>query len=243
MRQSPAVCGFQPLLAANPPVITAAQPVYTESYDSGAPGWRMSHEGVYAGFSRRDWIWTDTAPEGGSGGAIYAISVQSGACDPPDDQSGVLYADSPPIQIPDQETGLLLVLDHYVATEATSEAAIDGGNLWIIRGDGEATLIDTADFVFNPYNRTLETAVNGNTNPLAGQPAFSGTDGGSVEGSWGQSQIKLTGLVNAGETIRIRFAFGVNGCDGVDGWYIDRVQLLAVPSARRAGRRVTSGTP
>jgi Zn-dependent metalloprotease len=243
MRQSPAICGFQPLLAANSPAIVSAQPVYSEGFDFGAQGWSMSHIGVYGGFTHRDWIWTNNVPEGGSGGAIYAVSVHTGACNPPNDQSGVLYADSPPIEIPDQATGLLLVFDHYVATEATSEAAIDGGNIWIIRDDGEMDLVDTTTFVFNPYNRTLETADNGNTNPLAGQPAFSGTDDGSIEGSWGQSQVKLTGLVDAGETIRIRFAFGVNGCEGVDGWYIDNMRLLSVPSTRRAGRRVTSATP
>jgi Zn-dependent metalloprotease len=243
MRRSPAVCGFQPLLSANPPAIVSAQPIFSESFNNGAPGWSMSHEGVYAGFSRRDWIWTDNVPEGGSGGAIYAVSVHSGACNPPNDQSGVLYADSPPIEIPGPATGLLLLLDHYVATEATSEAAIDGGNLWIIRSSGQVDLIDTAAFIFNPYNRNLETTDNGNTNPLAGQPAFSGTDGGSNEGSWGQSQIKLTGLVDAGETIRIRFAFGVNGCEGVDGWYIDNIRLLTLPSTRRGGRRVLSTTP
>jgi Zn-dependent metalloprotease len=243
MRQSPAVCGFQPLLAADPPTIVSAQPVFSESFDNGAQGWSMSYVGVYGGFSRRDWIWTDNLPEGSSGGAIYAVSVHTGACNPPNDQSGVLYADSPPIEIPDHDTGLLLVFDHYVATEASSEAAIDGGNLWIDSGDGQMTLIDSAAFVFNPYNRNLETADNGNTNPLAGQPAFSGTNDGSVEGSWGQSQVKLTGLVDAGETIRIRFAFGVNGCNGVDGWYIDNVSLLAVPSTRRAGRRVVSASP
>jgi hypothetical protein len=68
------------------------------------------------------------------------------------------------------------------------------------------------------------------TNPLAGQPAFSGTDGGSLFGSWGQSQINLTALgvgVKPGDTIRLRYDFGMDGCSGNDGWYVDDVKVGA----------------
>ena len=53
---------------------------------------------------------------------------------------------------------------------------MDGGNVWI-SVDGRAySLIPASAFLFNPYNQTLVTAAAGNTNPLAGQPAFTGTD-------------------------------------------------------------------
>ncbi|HET7145206.1 MAG TPA: hypothetical protein VFI68_14400, partial [Anaerolineales bacterium] len=68
----------------------------------------------------------------------------------------------------------------------------------------------------------------GNTNPLAGQAAFTGTDGGSVGGSWGQSQINLVAFgVVPGDTIRLRYDFGMDGCTGIDGWYVDDVKVSA----------------
>ena len=74
---------------------------------------------------------------------------------------------------------------------------------------------------------TLTAASGGNTNPLAGQEAFSGTDGGAVSGSWGQSQIDL-GYLNLapGDSVRLRFDFGNDGCAGVDGWYVDDLRVF-----------------
>jgi hypothetical protein len=33
--------------------------------------------------------------------------------------------------------------------------------------------------------------------------------------------------VNPGDTIRLRFDFGIDGCAGVDGWYVDDVKVRA----------------
>ena len=44
----------------------------------------------------------------------------------------------------------------------------------------------------------------------------------------GQSQINLTLLgVKPGDNIRLRYDFGMNGCIGVDGWYVDNVKISA----------------
>jgi hypothetical protein len=62
---------------------------------------------------------------------------------------------------------------------------------------------------------------------MGGQPAFTGTDGGTVFGSWGVSQVNLAKMgVGKGDTIRLRFDFGRDGCNGVDGWYVDNVKVL-----------------
>jgi hypothetical protein len=117
-----------------------------------------------------------------------------------------------------------LAFDHYVATEA----GWDGGNLKISINGGPFTVMPASAYTFNPYNTTLNTAAAGNTNPLAGQPGFSGTDGGSLFGSWGQSQIDLTLLgVAPGDTIRLRYDMGIDGCTGLDGWYVDDVHTYA----------------
>jgi len=43
-------------------------------------------------------------------------------------------------------------------------------------------------FTYNNYNFLLVSSANRNTNPMAGQPSWTGTDGGSVNGSWGRSE-------------------------------------------------------
>jgi len=47
-----------------------------------------------------------------------------------------------------------------------------------------------------------------------------------VTGSWGQSQIDLTRLgVIPGDTVRLRYDMGIDGCTGIDGWYVDDVHV------------------
>ena len=100
--------------------------------------------------------------------------------------------------------------------------------MWISVNGGAYTQIPASAFVFNTYTGALLTAAAGNTNPMAGQQAWSGTDGGQVTGSWGQSQADL-GLVGvkAGDTFRLRFDFGMDGCGAIDGWYVDDVTVSA----------------
>jgi hypothetical protein len=62
---------------------------------------------------------------------------------------------------------------------------------------------------------------------MEGEAAWSGTNGGEVFGSWGQTQIRLKKAgVGAGDKFKIRFDFGRDGCNGVDGWYVDNVKVV-----------------
>jgi hypothetical protein len=107
------------------------------------------------------------------------------------------------------------------------ERGYDGGNVKLSVNGGPFELVPASAFVFNGYNAQLLTATE-STNPLAGQFAFSGTDGGQATGSWGLSQVDLTRIgVNPGDTIRLRFDSGIDGCTGVDGWYVDNVRIEA----------------
>jgi hypothetical protein len=63
-----------------------------------------------------------------------------------------------------------LTFDHWVATEC----GFDGGNVKISVNGGAWQLVKAADFIYNPYNTTLATVAQGNTNPLAGQPGLLG---------------------------------------------------------------------
>jgi len=244
MRSSPLLCIFQPLLASDPPKPRASRVVWSETFDGGHdPSWQVSNQGVYTEYVPRNWEWTDEVPEGGDGGAFFAIdSPIIGDCNPgSNDQSGVMLLESPAINLPDDLARPILLFDHYVATEPSW----DGGNLKVSVNGGPYVLVPTEAFFFNPYNDRIIgfSGENENANPLAGEPAFTGMDEGRLVGSWGQSQVHLGALSPAarpGDTIRIRFDFGVDGCNGNDGWYVDNIQIVAVgATTSRASRRLS----
>ena len=154
------------------------------------------------------------------------MNFPGGTCAPGGDESGVLHADSPAITLPAGAANPRLTFDHWVGTEG----GWDGGNVKISVNGGAWQPIAPADITYNSYNAALFTAAQGNTNPLAGQPAFTGTDGGSVEGSWGRSHVNLAPYALPGDTVRLRFDFGQDGCTGFFGWYVDDVQIYTCTS-------------
>jgi Zn-dependent metalloprotease len=241
MRADPWRCGFEPLLAPNPPQIRAQRVIYSETFDTDpGPAWTFSNEGVYDEYSPRDWRWTTNLPANMDGGAFFAIDSRFiGNCTAGEnDQSGVMYLESPQITLPGTTNRPILLFDHYVATEP----GWDGGNFKISVNGGAYRLVDEAAYLFNPYNTTIvsSTPAGTNTNPLAGQPGFSGIDAGELGGSWGQSQIDLSHFAGAGDTVQLRFDFGVDGCNGNDGWYIAELEIVEPGSAgvRRGSRRL-----
>jgi Zn-dependent metalloprotease len=232
LRTDPAAqCNFQPLLQQNPPPLctnTKNPPTfYHENFEDGLAGWTLTNQGVYSGWPGLDWTQASTLPGGRNGSAAFAPDPVIGSCDAgAGDVSGVMFMESPPIHLPNSQTHgpFFVTFEHYVATEA----GWDGGNLKISINGGPYQIVPSSAYKFNPYNTTLQTAAAGNTNPLAGQPAFSGTDGGQVTGTWGQSQVNLTMLgVQRGNTIRLRYDFGMDGCNGLDGWYVDDIKVRA----------------
>ena len=236
MRNPQVQCDFQVLLESDSPPIWVDQVVYSETFDAN-PGqsWERSNQGVNDGYQSRDWKWRNQLPGNGLGGAFFAIdSPTLGDCNVQgDDQSGVMHLSSPVITLPAYSNGIVLVFDHYVATEAE----LDGGNLKLSVNGGPFRLVEAAAFMFNRYNNTIR---DWNTsNPLAGEPGFTGKDEGQVLGTWGQSQVDLGGLAAPGDTIRIRFDFGTNRCRGDDGWYVDNLKILATADpVHSAGRRI-----
>ncbi len=227
-RSAPAQCSFQPLLAKTPPAAcdagTSATALLSDNFDGGKRGgakWLVTHAGT-ADFSKRDWGVVNGLPGGRPGYAIFAVDYKGGTCAPGGDESGVIRLESPEITVT-AATATRLSFDHWVATET----GYDGGNVKISVNGGAYVLLKAADFIYNPYNTTLTTAAGGNTNPLAGQAAFSGTDGGSVTGSWGRSIVNLAPYAVPGDKVKIRFEMGTDGCGGTFGWYVDDVQVYS----------------
>lgn len=222
-----AQCNFTYLLAKNPPALCSdlgLTPVsmFSDDFEAGLGNWTLSNQGVYSGWPGLDWSQASGLPGGRSGSAAYGADPISGNCDGgAGDISGAMFMESPAILVT-TGTGTRLAFDHYVSTET----GWDGGNLKISINGGPYTVVPSSAYTYNPYNTTLQSAAAGNTNPLAGQSAFSGTDGGSLSGSWGQSQVNLSSLgVVPGDTIRLRYNMGMDGCNGNDGWYVDDVNV------------------
>jgi cysteine-rich repeat protein len=120
-------------------------------------------------------------------------------------------------------SNLRLTFDHWLATER----GLDGGNLKYNVNGGAFSLVPAPAFRFNPYNAVLDPTANGSDDPLAGEAAFTGSDEGAVDGSWGPSQLALGALAPAGATVRFRFELGLDGCGGLIGWYVDDVAAVA----------------
>ncbi len=229
---APTQCNFQPLLNPNAPALCAGGAVnniWNEPFTSGIGAWTLSHNFLY--IAPIDWTAaTLNPPSPGSGGqSAFAIDPNAGNCSgAAGDYSGVMEMTSPVITLPADITTARLAFYHWIS----SEAGWDGGNVKISINGGAFTLIPQAAYTFNIPNRNLQTAGAGNTNPLAGQRAFSGSNGGSVNGSWGQSQIDLAAAGAApGNTVRLRYDFGMDGCGGLFGWYVDDVNVYACEGA------------
>jgi hypothetical protein len=221
----------------NPPALcgagTTTRAVFSEDFEDGLNGWDTASEVVFRGASGSPWVEDSTLPKARAGSAAYGPAPDQGQCDgTAEDFSSRDSIISPVINIPrGGAAARKLSFDHYVATEL----GFDGGNVKY-RAGGQWRVIPAAAYTFNAPDQ-LETAAGGNTNPMAGEPGFTGTDGGEVTGTWGTSQVDLSALgVGGGDRLRLRFDIGRDGCGGIDGWYVDDVKVtVCTAGARTAG--------
>ncbi|MCG2794254.1 MAG: M4 family metallopeptidase [Weeksellaceae bacterium] len=225
LRSSPATqCNYIPILQAVPDLCTGAtsNPLFKETWENGLGNWTVSNiPSKPSTWEARDWMIKSNLPKGRTGKAIFGIDPINGDC-ASNLQNGILRLESPQINIPTFTGGKYeMAFNHYVATESTW----DGGNIKYSLNGGAWTLVPLVAFTQNGYNKTLD-GTSSNDNPLKGQSAFTGTDGGSLSGSWGQSVIDLSKIgVASGSNIKFRFEMGTDGCNGVEGWYLDEIYI------------------
>ena len=250
LRVPPEQCNFQPMLEQGKVDCGEGfetSTTWSEDFEDGLAGWTQDHEfGDYGGVGFPDlggavhhpWVTTEELPPNtplpGSAGThppstvAYGADPTTGSCagDAEDESSrdGLI---SPSIEVPDGFRPRLS-FDHHMASEAT----YDGGNVRVKINDGEFVEVPADAWIFNAPAGHLATGEEGNSNPLAGQTAFTGTDGGEPTGSWGTSVISIDRLgAQAGDDVQFRFDFGRDGCNGVNGWYLDdlRVSICEEP--------------
>lgn len=236
--RTPPNCGFEPLLKKSPPAACrGATPRFTETWSDGnlAP-WTKSFEEVNPEFPEAKYTWkiATTKPGGLPGNAAFAenftLDEDDGAatCAPGGDFSGVYSIASPAITAPPAGNKIEVRFDHFVETELL----FDGGQLYLSVNNGAFAIVPPERFIYNGYNENFDAAVpvGQNTNPRAGEPAWTGADGGSTQGSWGTSVVDLTGLVQPGQSYKLRFDFSVDGCNGVTGWYLGDLTVNDCPA-------------
>ncbi|HSH03486.1 MAG TPA: M4 family metallopeptidase [Anaerolineae bacterium] len=224
---------FSPMLDPNAPALCSAEltpsNILLQDFESGLGSWTVNQvPSNPTSWDARDWTISASLPEGRPGSGAFGTDPIVGDCQT-DLDNGIIQLISPVISIPGGATApVLMAFDHY----ASMELEWDGGNLKASVNGGAFTLVPGSAFTFNGYNGSLNTAGAGNDNPLAGQAAFTGADGGSVSGSWGQSQLNLSNLgANPGDTVQLRWEVGTDGCNGWDGWYVDDVRVYTCEAA------------
>lgn len=219
-------CEFQPLLAKNTPGLCgkgfSTKVAFSETFEDGLKGWAKTAEIVFEGASSLPWQSVAEAPGSHASKVVKGPDpADVGSCTGgPEDVSSRDSITSPAIKLPTGPSPRLS-FEHYVATEY----GYDGGNVKISVGGKPFEVIPTNAYVFNAPGATMEPAP-GNTSPLAGEEGFTGTDGGENHGSWGTSIVDLKKAgATPGKNIRLRFDMGRDGCGGLDGWYVDNVEV------------------
>lgn len=239
LRTEPVQCNFKPMFERGTIGCgdgTVNTKTWSEGFEGGTlpAGWTQDAvEYGPGGHTSFDPTVTDALPTVTKGGAAHTGDAHVlyfndkgnagnfGSCaGDENDYSSRVGVKTPELTVPE---GALprLSFDHYVA----SEVGWDGGNVKVSVNGGAFDLVPQGAWLHNGPGATLSTVDDGSTNPMAGEQAFTGTDGGEPTGAWGNSVIDLADFAAAGDTVQFRFDFGMDGCNGIDGWYIDNVTL------------------
>ncbi len=236
-----AECDWQPLLQPGAPALscgagTTTSTTWSEDFEDGLAGWTQDETVAFEGGEGVAWEASSSAPEH-TGGVAYGPDPQGGNCSSNvgnlTSRNGLI---SPAFTVPAGTTPRLQ-WDHYMASENT----YDGGNVKVSVNGGAFTLVPADAYLFNAPLGQLDAG----TVPMANEAAFTGTDGGQLGGSWGTSIIDLAKVAKAGDSVKVRFDMGRDGCGGVDGWYVDdvKVQVCAAPAPTTPPTTTPTPTP
>lgn len=224
LRREPVQCDFQPMLDPKAPSLCGegftSKKLWSEDFEDGLAGWTASSEVVYTGGINEPW--QSTTVKNHPGKVAFGPAPDEGQCVGAAGDFSSRDSIASPVIAVGKVLAPKLTFDHSVSTEL----GYDGGNLKISLDGGSFTTVPASAYLYNAPEK-LATVGEGNTNPLAGQDGFTGTDGGTLESGWGTSVVDLAALgVKTGSTFQLRFDIGRDGCGGVLGWSVDNVQLV-----------------
>lgn len=223
----PTQCDFKPMLAKNAPALCGKRfktsTFWKDDFEKGLGKWTASQKVVYAGGHGYKWRATTDVPGSHGTKVAFGPAPDEGDCSAAaGDISSADGITTPKITMP-RGGDRKLSFQHYMATEP----GYDGGNVKISVNGKRFEVIPAGAYLYNGPKTTLATEADGNTNPLAGEVGFTGTDGGVAFGSWGTSIIDLKKAgARAGDRVKIRIELGRDGCGGNDGWYVDNVRFV-----------------
>lgn len=182
--------------------------------------------------------WTKVSdPDLATSGLVwYANNNANPTCSTQQNVTDAATLTSPEILVPTDTVSVTLNLEHYYGMEGL----YDGGIVEYSVEGGAFQQLPRTRFIVNGYNFTLYTQSQGNSNPLGGRQAFTGFNrpGDFPEPAILQSHADLTGLVTGGQTVQLRFTAGQDSCGGLEGWYIDTVQVYTCEDEAPTSLRV-----
>lgn len=189
------------------PVGTVPNTLFSDGFETGAPGWTSSGTG-------NTWALSTANPHSGSN-AFHGDNPATVS-----DQRLV----SPAVALPTGENPLTMSFWNYQHMETRTGGCYDGGILEISTDGGSTwTQVPNANLQTDPYDGPISTSFG---NPLAGLDAWCGNN----------PQPYLNSLVDitsyAGQTVQFRFRLGTDTSVSRPGWDIDDV---AVNSCKPAG--------
>jgi len=213
---TPGACGRSELLDTTPPEQCPDRSfAFADDFESGVNGWTVSNTSPPTPY---DWEQIGSQVPFGRAGTVWRCrDLNVGNCSS-QDESAIHSLISPEIFINVTATAPTLAFTHYISTEAF----YDGGNVRIGVDGGAWQLIPREAFTFNGYNGAF---AQDNTNPLAGEVAFTGSP--LTGGGWGTSLVDLGSFfaTTGPHTAQFKFDLSKDGCSGIDGWYLDDVEV------------------
>ena len=217
-------CGHQlPSMDPTPPVECTPQSiVFEDDFESGVNGWSVENTADPASQTPYDWTQVQDLsvhPLERPGTLWHVEDRDIGDCDAsPENARHSLI--SPPIQLPSDLNLATLSFDHVFHVEPTA----DGGNLKMSVNGGPWQLVPSEEIYYNTYNKTIQS-----TSPLTGEKTWSG-----LLNEWVTSLVAVGNLAQPGDTIKLRFDFGKDGCNpqpGFLGWFVDELMLYDCPNS------------
>lgn len=209
-----ATSSFTTVAPGQCPAGTSPNVVYNDDLEGGAPGWTMPADPFGSG---NTWALSNARQNSGQF-SFFAVDSTTSS-----DQ----YLVSPSITVPPlSQQPLTLSFWNFQNMESNTGAGVDAcwdGGLLEVSTDNGTTWTQVADgnLLTDPYNGDI--TIN-NASPISGQPAWCADMGNAASGA-----LETTSIVDlsqyAGQSIRLRFRVGTDGSAGVEGWYIDDVQV------------------